>query len=331
MFIIKRGMVFFLEKPYETNDSFKISSGPDKKRPYIVLSNDKCNETSPNIHVAPIFTAAEDSPEKWYRIPFKSTCGRNSVVDVASTMLVSRDLFTEASYSYAVTQYTINNHNLMQMIAKAIARQFSIEKYVVPNQEPVIPAQAPMQMPVPTINLNINVNGFKANPEDVTVEATYDTPKVESMKPKEVTKPEETPKKKIGQCAEKGSKGFKSKPEVTEFVKNNLDIFGGELSMQQIAEKLGITDKAVYYHINKIKGNQKPKGKDSTTVVKKGIRIRKDTKIPVSMFAKFLKDYESHTVPQMIEMYKKYGFTTPKSLYNYVWKLRKYYTETKDK
>ena len=325
MFIIKRGMVFFLEKPYETNDSFKISCGPDKKRPYIVLSNDKCNETSPNIHVAPIFTAVEDSPEKWYRIPFKSTCGRNSVVDVASMMLVSRDLFTEANYSYAVTQYTISNHNLMQMIAKAIARQFSIEKYGIPSPEPIIQTQAPMQMPIPTINLNINVNGFKTNPTDVTVEATYDTPKVDVVAQTEVSK------KEIGQRAGKGSKGFKSKPEVTEFVKNNLNIFGGDLTIYQVAEKLGITDNAVYYHINKIKGNQKPKDKDSVTVVKRGIKVRKDTKIPVSMFGKFLKDYENHTVPQMIEMYKKYGFTTPKSLYNYAWKLRKFYTETKEK
>ena len=325
MFIIKRGMVFFLEKPYETNNSLKISCGPDKKRPYIVLSNDKCNETSPNIHVAPIFTATEDSPEKWYRIPFKSTCGRNSVVDIASTMLVSKELFTEADYSYAISQYTINNHNLMQMIAKALARQFAIEKYVSPVSEPIVQPTASMQMPIPTINLNINVNGFKANPEDVTVEATYGTPKVE------VTTQTEVSKKEIGQRGEKGTKGFRSKPEVTEFVKNNLDIFGGNLSIYQVAEKLGITDNAVYYHINKIKGNQKHKDKDSTTVVKKGIKVRKDTKIPVSMFGKFLKDYESYTVPQMIELYKGYGFTTPKSLYNYVWKLRKFYTETKKK
>ena len=75
----------------------------------------------------------------------------------------------------------------------------------------------------------------------------------------------------------------------------------------------------------------KPKDKNSNIKVKKGIKIRKDTKIPVEMFGKFLKDYESHTVPQMIEMYKDYGFTTPKSLYNYVWRLRKYYTENKEK
>lgn len=314
---IRRGMVFFLEKPYEGTENFEVLNGPTKKRPYIVLSNDRCNDTSPNIHVAPIFTATDKSKEKWYRIPFRSTCGRLCTVDIGSVMLVSRELFTEANYSPAISQYTINNTNLMLNIGRALITQFGFEPSQFSN--PTFNTQNEKNT-IPTLNLVININGVSVPTENITVEQES-TPTI-----KLETKPEITMKNELSQETEtKKNYYFKSNPEVTEFIRNNDVRYGGTMSKQNVADALGISVNALYYHYRKIE-------KDSYVGFKK--KKTSNTcreKLPKSEYKKFLDDREKCNTPKMIELYRKYGITTPKQVYNYVWRIRKYLTENVEK
>ena len=305
---IRRGMVFFLEKPYEGNGNFAVSDGPDKKRPYIVLSNDKCNDTSPNIHVAPIFTATDKSLEKWYRIPFRGTCERLCTVDVASVMLVSRELFTEANYSPAISQYTINNTNLMNNIGRAIMRQFGFEPGQFSNSHWNTPVEKSM---MPTLNLIINVNGVTVPAENITVEQKDTTPATE---PEPVT----TNKEK--------NYYFAPKPEITEFIHKNDVRYGGKMTAQEVAKELGVSVSALYYHYRKIE-------KDSYKGFKKNKPAKRvsTVKLPRSEYKKFMEDHEKCNTLKMIELYRKYGITTPKQVYNYVWRVRKYLTENVEK
>lgn len=319
---IRRGMVFFLEKPYEGTGNFEVSDGPTKKRPYIVLSNDKCNDTSPNIHVAPIFTATDKSLEKWYRIPFRSTCNRLATVDIGSVMLVSRELFTEANYSPAISQYTINNTNLMNNIGRALVKQFGFEpsQFSTTTCVPTTFDTPTEKNTIPTLNLVININGVSVPTENITVEQES-TP---TTKPE--TKPETTMENEPSQETEtQRNYYFKSNPEVTEFIKNNDVRYGGTMNKQDVADALGISVNALYYHYRKIE-------KDSYV----GFKKKKSSnpgreKLPKSEYKKFMEDHEKCNTPKMIELYRKYGITTPKQVYNYVWRIRKYLTENVEK
>lgn len=314
---IRRGMVFFLEKPYEGTENFAVLNGPEKKRPYIVLSNDRCNDTSSNIHVAPIFTATDKSTEKWYRIPFRSTCERLCTVDIGSVMLVSRELFTEANYSPAISQYTINNTNLMNNIGRALVRQFGFE----PSQllSSTCDTQTEKNM-MPTLNLVININGVSVPTENITMEKE-NTPTI-----KLETKPEITMENEPSQETKtQRNYYFKSNPEATEFIKNNDVRYGGTMNKQDVADALGISVNALYYHYRKIE-------KDSYVGFKKKKTSNTGReKLPKSEYKKFLDDREKCNTPKMIELYRKYGITTPKQVYNYVWRIRKYLTENAEK
>ena len=307
---IRRGMVFFLEKPYEGNENFAVLDGPSKKRPYIVLSNDKCNDTASNIHVAPIFTATDKSLEKWYRIPFRSTCERLCTVDIGSVMLVSRELFTEANYSPAISQYTINNTNLMNNIGRALIRQFGFEPsqfsnpYCNPNPEKSI---------IPTLNLVINVNGVSVPTENITVEQVNTVPTTES-------EPVTTNTDK--------NYYFAPKPQMTEFIHKNDVRYGGTMTAQEVAKELGVSVNALYYHYKKIEKDSYAGSKKSK--IKKPVNSSR-INLPKSEYKKFLEDREKCGTPKMIELYRKYGITTPKQVYNYVWRVRKYLTENVEK
>ena len=134
-FEVKRGMVFFLTRPAEAQQPFPCLSEriPEKKRPYIVLSNNKCCASSELINVAPIFTR-DPSPDRFYNVPFKSCGNRNCVVDIANIILIPKTMCNEFTYSETITLYTIRNRNLFEGIAGAIIRQFALEEDVVSRE-----------------------------------------------------------------------------------------------------------------------------------------------------------------------------------------------------
>ena len=179
-FQVRRGMVFFLDNPGKAQAVPCAGPAvPQKKRPYLVLSNDGCNMYSPMIHVAPIITR-DPSPNRYYEIPFKSKDDRNCVVNVADIMLIPKELCNEFTYSESVTQHTIYNRNLFEGIAGAIVRQFAIAQDVVSPEALSVIQKYPVknnpittdevdttedttnikpQTVIPNITLNISING----------------------------------------------------------------------------------------------------------------------------------------------------------------------------
>ena len=148
-FKIKRGQVFYVT----TSDQYV---------PYIVLSNNKCNENSSMIHAAPVRQGQPD-PEKYYHIPYMSTCNRWKYVDVGLTQLMSKSMFEESKYSAAESYYTVNNKELMEGIADALCVHLGIHRnYVVYNEDPV---QEEKKEP---INITINLAGLPGVTAQVT-------------------------------------------------------------------------------------------------------------------------------------------------------------------
>lgn len=148
-FKIKRGQVFYV-------------TTSDQHVPYIVLSNNKCNENSSMIHAAPVRQGQPD-PEKYYHIPYMSTCNRWKYVDVGLTQLMSKSLFEESKYSAAESYYTVNNKELMEGIADALCVHLGIHRnYVVYNEDPV---QEEKKEP---INITINLAGLPGVTAQVT-------------------------------------------------------------------------------------------------------------------------------------------------------------------
>lgn len=185
-FEIKRGMVFFLDVTKIQQNP--CASLPTKNRPYVVLSNDLCNQSSTMIHVAPIFTKSyEDSIKKWYLIPFKESDDRESAINISSIMLIPKMYCTSTNYSKSLTSLVRFNKNLFDLIDSAICRQFAVNTAVIRpevketiQQYPVYNQPIPVIQNIPTvpnitlpnITLNISVNGVPVSTDAVSVEST---------------------------------------------------------------------------------------------------------------------------------------------------------------
>lgn len=113
--IFKRGQVWYV------NDNRKnIGSIQGKSRPYLVVSNDKCNANSPVIHMAPLTTQDKSSLPTHVQIydPFRRI---NQVILLEQTMPKSvPDITPIAEYRYTLTE------EKMKEVDKALAVQFGI-------------------------------------------------------------------------------------------------------------------------------------------------------------------------------------------------------------
>lgn len=318
-FTIKRGMVFYLERPAESQPIRCISSfTPEKKRPYIVVSNDKCNEHSQLLNIAPIYTREANS-DRWYQVPFKSTCNRDCVVDVGAIMLVPRELLNEASYSAAVTQYTIANSVLLDAIGRAIHRQFDVseeipERVVTPTVS-AIPSQG--------ITLNININGMSVTPkvsaEDNNITVDFTATPVKKQVVEVITEPvisksiqlntNKTPFRKLN-LVRYSPIPNDTKEYIATIIKENYTDFGGNMTYQQIADNLGVSISTIQRIATKIKINKVIDRKNNEW--KPG-----QTKFEMTIEEEkaLLEDYRKHSVTWLFNKYKKYGFTDPKQIY----------------
>lgn len=97
--IFKRGQVWYI------NDNRKnIGSIQGKSRPYLVVSNDKCNANSPVIHMAPLTTQDKTSMPTHVQIydPYRRI---NQVILCEQVMPKSvPDITPIAEYRYALTE-----------------------------------------------------------------------------------------------------------------------------------------------------------------------------------------------------------------------------------
>ena len=186
---IKRGMVFFLEKPSTTSP---IPPNSDtlyqKKRPYMVLSSNKCNEVSQLIHVAPIISREYD-PKRWFCVPFKACGNKSEVVDIAQIMLIDKKICTKEAYSETFTRDIIDNETLFEGIKFALLKQMGfVDDYahIVYKTQ----SDTKQDIPVQPINLVINLNGVPVNVEasnedgKTSVNLNYNKSSVDAIMPK---------------------------------------------------------------------------------------------------------------------------------------------------
>lgn len=323
IFKIRKGMVFYLEEPHKNQTGIQNlnSRMPKKNRPYIVLSNNFCNEYAENIHVAPLYTPSSSITEKPYRVSFTGYNGRESNIDIGMIILIPKEMCTEANYSEAISRYIVGNKELMESISKAIMHQFDVDTTETAFEEtapitfeaesPVIQEEtetAPIQTAIPQINLTINISGIPVtasnsiqNGNNVEIELTP-----ANTETKEIAETvEETPEiieVSIGQPEKmRGRPTIQRQKEIEEFIMQNCDKFGGSMTAQEISEHLVLNVKTVNKYIKRLSPP-----------------VRKKNTFTDAMWRKFIRDYESAATPEakreMLKKYRKYGYTTTKQL-----------------
>ena len=164
LFSVKQGMVFYLEDPALQQPLPCVSSYTKlKKRPFVVVSNDKCNDSSQLVHVAPCTTKPPVS-EKWYYVPFKRYGGSMDWVDVGQIMLIPKKQLTIANYSEAISKYTVNNKDFLTRLEMCCAKQMGCElkdNYLYKNEEEEQMSTESVKT-TPQTNITVNVNGLES-------------------------------------------------------------------------------------------------------------------------------------------------------------------------
>lgn len=359
-FTVKRGMVFFIEDAAKQEPiSCNSESAPKKRRPYIVLSNDKCNASSPLIHVAPILTREYD-PKRWYCVPFKSTCNRDSVVDVSAIMLLDKSICNEVNYSEAISQYTYGNQILMDNVKTAIKRQFSVDdsdyydNYTVAASKSAVSAinrksESVAQQIAPSIHLTINLNGVPVG-TTVSAEAVsestvpVDEPVVAVEEPVKIVADQSTRKivkavkeveRKLFNTVEtntdvsnelvKLSKNYiltdDSAKIVNDYILEHHKYFGGTMSGTAIAAHFNVAVSTINRRAKKLLG-EVPR-KYLVKNAKKGTKKSKRAHLPENLHAQFAKDYADYGSKYCIKTYAKYGFKSASQVYNLVARIEK--------
>ena len=334
-FTIKRGMVFYLEDQ-------RSESVPKSKRPYMVLSNNKCNASASMVHVAPILIREYD-PKKWYCVPFKSTCNRDAVVDISSIQLIDKALCTEAAYSEAVSNYTYSNQALLDAIKTAVKRQFGVDDDYYNDYRAAKTAATAIQQrqEMPSIHLTINLNGVPVNAsvnaetvaetiphEDVVIDepiTEIEEPVVEETEEQNSTKIAKAVKdvrklfdtvEKEEQSENKLSKNYvlteESAKVVENYIRKNHKCFGGDMCGSTIAAHFGLADSTINRRVKKMLG----KSSRSYLAKKKKKSVR--AHLPENLYNQFVKDYADYGCKYCIKTYAEYGFTKASQVYNLV-------------
>lgn len=348
-FEIKRGMVFFIDmtKIQPTSASGLV---PTKVRPYVVLSNDFCNQSSPTIHVAPIYTKAyKDTTKKWYLIPFKETDNRESAVDIASIMLIPKSYCKSTNYNMTLTNLVRYNKNLFEMIDAAICKQFAVsviqtrpEVEKTMQEYPVYNAPIPV---VPNITLNISVNGVPVSSDSVSIESNVskddknvsdtETIKQENSasdmsdshivlgdkeNEKDKTDTDNYSNIKVSKLRRNGKRSFSKRQMNTlkRFILDNHQDFNGNMTSYRIGKLFGIAYTTVKKYADEVRSEiGAEKNKDSK------VHFGKKSMLPEELYPEFLDFYVNHTLEETLEKYSKYGYKKVSQIRDKVNKIRR--------
>lgn len=314
-FKVKRGMVFYLDEPVKTqpikNDHVTM---PRKLRPYIVISNDGCNEFSSNIHVAPIFTRTPS--DKPYHVTFSSSDGRESCIDVGQIMLIQKALCNVSNYSEAITR---SAKAALSQLQDAIRIQFSCEYERQVNDEKTDSDENKEAPPIsnipvtqyPPINLVINLSGIPVSGNSISVSSTANvettiTDETETETDTETNSDSKEAELKVFSEHKKGRLTLKRRSELKEEIIKMYRMFNGNMTVKEISAKLGIADATVSRLINEI----------ADTKSGRGCSTGKFSKLKGKVLIQFMSDFDKLARDEMLKKYKKYGFKTKRQLYD---------------
>jgi Trp operon repressor len=298
------------------------------------LSNDKCNFSSPLIHIAPIISREYD-PRRWYCVPFKSIGDRNCVIDISNIMLVDKEVCSRSAYSESISGCIVNNDILFDNIRIAIMRQFqlNITDMSYPNEYKIDTTHISgnMNNRQQPISITINLNGIplntNTNVSDV-ISATNNDVNIDISK---LTTNAGTTESNV--CADnntivdsvesasssndvetnttKKSNNYhrlnnEEQKKLIKFIRINANCFGGNMTITSIAEKFNISSATITKYVKKAKES-----------------YNKRASLPKEMWREFLEDYVNHGTKYCIDKYNDYGFNNEAQIYRAVSRYKK--------
>lgn len=340
---IKRGMVFFMENPSKSSSVYVEK----KSRPYVVITNDRCNASSKVIQVAPIISGAYDAA-RYYRVPFTSSDGRDAVINVSDMVMIEKELCTEANYDEKITKCILES-NVMTNVNTALRRHLGIDSLGAKYNDYKITQLATSsvvenkdnQITIPNIHLTININGVPVNASVSASEITSDTKNaIDVTTSTDNTKPIKTTPKKLKAiknsiketsdkknatttehklCTESGKTLTEDQREfVIKFIESNYRKFGGTLTIREICSRIGISIPTVHKYINVVRGNKEKKT---------GYRVH----LPKILDEQLVYDYDIHGTNYILEHYSQFGFVTKDQVYDAVGRRRVKFRKEKKK
>lgn len=117
--VVKQGMLFFIaDQSSDANVVFKGEHTPQKRRLWVVVSNNVCNRFSPEISMCPIYTRPQATqPTQVY---YKNADGRDQVVCCESVRTIPKSCIDTRGYMGMVSD------DIMYKIRDALSVQFSV-------------------------------------------------------------------------------------------------------------------------------------------------------------------------------------------------------------
>jgi mRNA-degrading endonuclease toxin of MazEF toxin-antitoxin module len=338
-FIIKRGMVFYLEEPGKSQPI--PVDAMQKRRPYIVISCDQSNMSGGMyVHVLPMTTKPPKENHKMpWMVPLKKRDGTVTWAKCNEVIYVEKNLCNIATYSEALSSMIIGNGDTMKRITAQVARHFGITADDVPCvstsvenpvetvkenvAEPMVEQKAEPTPIQPTntswadadsFTVSFSVAGLGPVSFTVgknTVQTTAD-PVIEQKaehkneKPKTIAVKDCEKYKKDGKLTKEGQKMIMS------VISTQYRKFGGTLTQAQIADMFGVSMPRVGVYVRRVQ-DALNKGEDPTADHKRYPSI----KLTEVVKRHFMADYSVLNLGQMYAKYKKYGFTGTDHIFNY--------------
>lgn len=294
--VFKRGQVWYV------NDNRKnIGSIQGKSRPYLVVSNDKCNTSSPVIHMAPITT--QDKTDLPTHVTIYDPYRRNTqTILVEQTMPKSvPDISPIAEYRYSLTE------EKMIEVDKALAVQFGIQYGGVSMDDfevllDMLKDQKIAQIRAEADKLNTArasayVDKLMEAVDSIKVEPTIDAPK-ETSDQATPTTPKVTSQidkfnRRLQKAAQMKESNIDKKPRnkwTIERKKEFLaDVDNPDMSKEAILEKYHIASSTYNATVYRFKGE---------------LSTLKEDELPSESEAeKFLSDYDSKPISEVVAIY----------------------------
>lgn len=255
VFRIKRGMVFFLNEP--SRNVTVQTYGCTKNRPYVVISNNKCNDTSLYIHVAPM-TTQEDEKGRYYKIPVELSDGRISYINISNLCLVEKRLCNMSTYDHSLTESVMNNPDVLEKVRLALIRHFDLEVVPTPEEDfpPVVKQVAETVKFNLPISITVSIPVYNAVTVDMASTESVEASRVtESVECEDSATPITPPKEKKDSNQKTARQHFteSDKDSMMNYIKNNYTVFGGKKSAEEICKDLHICSSTLYRLVSKIK------------------------------------------------------------------------------
>lgn len=271
-FTIKRGMIFNLTEPAKSQPEMGVDA-IRKTRPYMVVSNDGCNNCSFYCNAAPLTTQPKKE-ERYYRVPFPKCDEYDRWVNVSNIVLVPVSMCNRVTYNPFLSRVALDDEEFQQNLNAALMKQFGLVAHVAETAEKTVEtvtteatqtAAAVFNLPV---NITISIAGYDT--QSVTLSPTTSVIETPVAEPVVETKQEPV---------------ITETPEIVELtpevIRTNYKAFGGKMTYQQIADMCGTKLSRVYALTQKIIREASESRRLAATAIAQAKQVEQQ-KVPVN-------------------------------------------------